>query len=349
MELYGKKITKKSVTQYAGDISQIADAREAILTSGKADGVRVIDVKTGSGLIFTVVPSRGLDIAWTEYKGVPLAHISKTGMVNPAFYDREGLQFLRNFYCGMMTTCGLTYAGAACVDGEERLGLHGRISNTPADDVSVQKEWEGDDYVIRIRGKVRESCVFRENLLLSREITVKMGGKTVSVKDTVENCGFEEQPLMILYHVNFGYPIVSEDTVLITPKANTVARDLEAQKGLGDFMEFQTPTPGYSEQVFYHDLEPSREGHIYGALFNEKIGLGAYVKSNKNQLKYLIEWKMMGAGDYVVGLEPSNCKPEGRDKARERGELEVIKPGEAKRFELEFGVLESKNEAENII
>lgn len=349
MELYGKKITKNNVSKYVGDISQIADAREAKLTSGKADGVRVIDVKTGSGLAFTVVPSRCLDIAWTEFKGIPIAHISKTGMVSPAFYDKEGLEFLRGFYCGMMTTCGLTYLGAPCVDEGKKLGLHGRISNMPAMDVSVQKEWEGDDYVIRIKGKVQESCVFNENLVLSREISVKMGGKSICVKDSIENLGFEEQPLMLLYHVNFGYPIVSEDTVLITPKAKTVARDAEAQKGINDFMKFQEPTPGYHEQVFYHDVEPSADGFIFAALFNVKIGLGAYVKSNKKQLKHLMEWKMMGGSDYVVGLEPSNCKPEGRGKARERGELETIKPGETRCFELEFGILESKEEIDRII
>ena len=165
MELYGKRITKKNVTQYVGDISQIADAREAKLTSGKGDGVRVIDVKTGGGLTFSVIPSRCMDIAWTEYKGVPLAHISKAGMVNPSFYDKEGLEFLRSFYCGLMTTCGLTYAGAPCEDAGEHLGLHGRISNTPAYDVSVRKEWEDDDYVIRLRGKAQESCIIRENIL----------------------------------------------------------------------------------------------------------------------------------------------------------------------------------------
>jgi hypothetical protein len=176
-----------------------------------------------------------------------------------------------------------------------------------------------------------------------------MGGKTIHVKDSIENIGFEDQPLMLLYHVNFGYPIVSEDTVLVTSKSKTVARDAEAQKGINDFMRFQEPTPGYNEQVFYHDLEPADDGSVFASLFNEKIGLGAYVKANKNQMRYFGEWKMMGGGDYVVGLEPSNCRPEGRAKARERGELEFLKPGETRCFDVEVGVLESKKEIDEIL
>lgn len=344
MELYGKKITKKNVSSYVGDISQIADAKEAVLSAGKADGVRVIEVKTGSGLCFTVVPSRALDIAWAEYKGTPLAHISKSGVTHPSFFEKDGLSFLRGFYCGLMTTCGLTYFGAPCVDEGEALGLHGRVSNIPAQDVSVSREWEGDDYVIRVKGKVQESSIFSENLVLSREITVKMGGKTIHVHDEVENCGFSESPFMLMYHCNFGYPVVSEDTVFITPKTKVTPRDEEAAKGLNDYARFQEPQAGFAEQVFYHEMEPAADGSTYMCLFNEKLGLGAYVKSNQNQLKYFVEWKMMGAGDYVVGLEPATWKPEGRAEARRRGELVFIQPGEIKTFDLEIGVLEDKEE-----
>ncbi|MEG1394082.1 MAG: DUF4432 family protein, partial [Christensenellaceae bacterium] len=218
MELYGKKITKEEIKKYVGDLSQIADAREGMLCAGRADGVRTIDVKTGSGLTFCVLPSRGMDIAWTEFKGIPIAYASKTGVSSPAYYEKDGMGFLRNFFCGLVTTCGLTYFGAVCNDDGDELGLHGRVSNIPAHDVSVSKEWEGDEYVIHIRGKVTQSCMFQENIVLTREITTKMGAKSLHIKDVVENCGCNEQPFMLLYHCNFGYPVVSEDTVLIEPQ-----------------------------------------------------------------------------------------------------------------------------------
>ncbi len=349
MELYGQKIKKENILRRIGDLSQICDARESKMTAGKADGVRIIEVKTGSGLSFTVVPSRALDIAWAEYKGTPLSFISKTGMVAPAYFEKDGLSYLRSFYCGLMSTCGLTYMGAPCTDAGENLGLHGRIGNTPAEGISISRGWEEDDYVIRIRGSVRESCVFKENLLLSREIMVKMGGKSISVRDSVENCGFDEQPFMLLYHNNFGYPIVSEDTVMITPHATVSPRDTEAEKGMGRYARFEKPTPGYSEQVFYHDIEPAKDGGVFSCLFNEKLNLGAYVKFNKNQLPYLVEWKMMGEGDYVVGMETGTWKPEGRCEARRQGVLQTIKPGKIRHFDLEFGIVESKKDIESIL
>ena len=81
--LYGKKVTKKELMKRIGDISQIAGAKLYELKSGRAKGVTAIDVKTGSGFSFTVLPDRAMDIAWAEYKGIPLSFISKTGVCSP--------------------------------------------------------------------------------------------------------------------------------------------------------------------------------------------------------------------------------------------------------------------------
>lgn len=346
--LFEKEIPKNELMKYIGDISQVADAREAILSSGKADGVRIIDVKTGSGLNFTILPSRGLDIAWAEYRGKSLAFISKTGVVSPAYFEKDGLEFLRSFTCGMLTTCGLTYMGAPCVDQAQPLGLHGRISNTPAEDVSVYKEWEGDEFVIKVRGKVRESAMFGENICLTREITTKMGSNKFQVKDVIENCGFNAQPFMLLYHYNFGYPVVSEDTVLYETPAKVEARDTEAQSGIDAYNKCQKPTHDFREHVFFHDLECIGNGDAYCCLFNKKIKFGAYIKLNRKECSHFGEWKMMGEGDYVVGLEPCTWLPLGRAEARKRGELEYIKPGEVKIFTFEIGVVESEQEIKDL-
>ena len=350
MKLFGKDMTKEELCKRVGDLSQIADAREGVLTAGKADGVRVIDVRTGGGFSFSILPSRGMDIAWAEYKGTPVAFIGKTGVVGPAYFEKDGLCFMRGFFAGLMTTCGLTYMGAPCTDEGEELGLHGRISNTPAYDVGVSREWEGDDYVIRIRGKVAESAVFGENMVLTREFTVKMGEPCVHVHDRVENCGHSEAPFMLLYHCNFGYPLVSEDTVLLEPEGTKVrARDAEGEKGIDRYMKFEKPTHGYQEQVFYHDIPKVKGDESYACLYNEKLGLGGYVKFNREQIGRFGDWKMMGEGDYVVGLEPSTSLPEGRDMARSRGQLIMLQPGEIKDFEFTIGVAEGKDGVAKIL
>ncbi len=346
-KLYGKNVTKKELLRNIGDMSQIAGIKQYELTSGKAKGVSAIDVKTGSGFQFTVLPDRGMDIAWCDYKGIPISFISKTGIVSPQFYEPESIGFLRSFYAGLLTTCGLTYMGSPCEDEEKSLGLHGRASNIPADNVSIYQEWENNDFVMKIRGQVRESCVFGENIVLTREISTKLGYNKLTIRDTVENEGYIKQPLMLLYHFNFGYPIVSTDTILIKSNGSIKARDGVGKKGLETFNVFQEPTHNYAEQVFYHDLTPNQNGWVYAGLYNKKLntsGLGVYVKAKKEQLPKLIQWKQMGEGDYVVGLEPSTWYPEGRKKARERGELDFIAPGEIKHFELEVGIVENMEE-----
>lgn len=340
--IYGKEYTRWELMKKIGDISQISGARQSTLVSGRAKGVHAVEVRTGAGLSFTVLPDRGMDIAWADYKGMALSFISKTGIVSPEYYEPEENGFLRSFYAGLLTTCGLSYMGATCEDDGELLGLHGRAANIPAEDVCVSNEWQRDDFVMKVRGRIRESAMFGENMTLTREIEAKLGENRIIIRDAVENCGFERQPVMLLYHCNFGFPLLDKDTRLILPEGTVKARDAEATKGLVNYDEFEEPVHGYREQVFYHDLNPQADGAITVKLFNKSLGehgLGIYIKYNKDQLPYFIQWKQIGEGDYVLGLEPATWYPEGRCEARKRGELEFLEPGECKKIELEIGLL----------
>lgn len=345
--IYGKQLTKREILRRVGDISQLAAAKECTLQSGKSRGMRAVDVKTGSGLCFTVLPDRGMDIAWAEYKGVSLSFISKTGIVAPWYYEPSGNNFLRGFYGGLLTICGLTHMGAACLDNETLLGLHGRASNIPAEDVRVSNDWDGDEFMMTVSGRIRESMVFGENIALSREIRAKLGENRIFIKDRVENCGFSSQPLMLLYHFNLGYPVVDQGTRLVLPEGTVKARDEAAAKGIKHYQEFSAPVPGFSEQVFYHDPVPEADGRVAVGLFNESLlesGLGVTITYHREQLPYLIEWKQLGEGDYAVGIEPATWYPEGRSEARKRGELQLIEPGEIKLFEMEIAISEGITE-----
>jgi len=342
-KLYGKEFTKRELMRRVGDISQIAGAKEYRLTSGKADGVKAIDVKTGTGLSFTVLPGRGMDIAWADYKGQAISFISKTGIVAPTYYNPDENEFLRSFYAGLLTTCGLRNIGRACVDEGEKLGLHGRISNIPASDVSVYNEWEDDEFIIKIRGKVTESTVYGENLTLTRQISTKLGSSVITLEDKVENCGFKDEPLMLLYHCNFGYPIVSEESVLISSESKVVGRDEVAQKNISNYHKMEGPIPNHPETVFLHDLSPDKQNKVFAGIFNDALNIGAYLKFDKQMMPYLNQWKQTGEGDYVVALEPATWYPNGRKEAREKDELMLIKPGDIKHFKLEIGVVEDKS------
>jgi len=333
-------LDKREILKYVGDTSQLFGVKDYCLKGGKAEGVRAVDVRNGSGLEFTVLPDRSLDIAYLSYKSANFSYISKTGIVAPQFYSEPGLGFLRSFYAGFLTTCGLTYVGAPCSDNGEELGLHGRISNVPAEEVYAGTEWADGLPVMTVKGKMREARLFGENIVLQREVICKYGENKIYINDFVENHGFREEPLMVLYHFNLGYPLLSSKSYLVAPSEEVKPRDEEAAKGINEYNKFQVPTPGYKEQVFYHKLKVNEEGKTFAALVNPIQELGAAIWFNKNQLGRLTQWKQMGEGEYVLGIEPCNCPVEGRAKARKDGLLEFIKPGEVREFNIEIEVLE---------
>lgn len=330
-KIFGQEMTRREILAHVGDISQLARVMDFRFESGRAEGMRGLEVDNGSGLRFTVLPSRGMDISYASYKGIPLSFISKSGISSPAFFEKEGLGFLRNFTCGLITTCGLTYMGAPCVDQGEELGLHGRISNTPSQNCAWTADWVEDTYKITLKGQVRESAMFGENMVLNRTIETCLGQNKIVVTDEIVNDGFSETPFMLLYHCNFGYPLVDKNTRLVVDSNSVKSRDPRAEEGIDQWNIFDNPIPGFTEQVYYIDPKVAKDGSYTASLENPDLfanGLRVKISADKKSLPYLGEWKQIGEGDYVCGIEPATWVPEGRAKAREKGELLFMKPGE---------------------
>jgi len=223
-------------------------------------------------------------------------------------------------------------------DGEE-LSLHGRLSHSPAELLGYGGEWQGDEYVMWVEGQVRHFKLFSVNLLLKRRISTWLGSNSLTIEDTITNLGFEAAPFQILYHCNFGFPVVSPDSELWIETEKSEPRDDEAAKGFDRHTRFESPTPGYAEQVFFHRPLSDDKGYARAALVNRAMNFGAYVRFRKAELPHLIEWKMMGQGVYIVGLEPANCWVNGRCYDREHGALQFLEPGQSVSTALEIGVL----------
>ncbi len=334
-----EKLEKNELLKRVGDISQIARITDFRFSSGRAEGMRGLEVVNGSGLQFTVLPSRCMDIAYASYKGIPLSFISKSGLAAPSYYDDRGLGFLRGFTCGLLTTCGLTYMGAPCVDQGEELGLHGRIANTPSQNCSAAAEWEGNDYVLRINGEMRESSMFGSNMVLRRKIFTKLGSNEINIEDTVTNEGFEKSEFMLLYHCNFGYPIVSEDSEFFIDSNTVTPRDDRAKEGIYEWEKMSDPIHGFTEQLYFFDPIPEKDDFVKASIVNPNLmnnGLRVSVKFKKETLPYCSEWKQMGEGDYVFGIEPGTWIPAGRAEARRTGNLKYLEPGESYTTEFSY-------------
>ena len=340
--LFGQQLSRSNLDKSVGDLVQVAGVRLMELSEGQEREVRIADVRTGSGLRFQVSLDRGMDLSVAEYKGIPLAWRSPQGDVHPGFYDARGSGWARSFPGGLMTGCGMTHAGAACVDEGEELGAHGRLSNTPATHVSHAAEWEGDRCFFRLKGEVQETSLFKDHLLLQRTIETELGVSTITLHDTVINKGTKRSPLMMIYHINTGWPLLDEGAELLLNATLTKPRDAEAEKGTDTARRLSGPIPGFKEQVFFHDLSPDTAGNGNILLANRKLQIGLFVRFRLRELPRFIQWKMTGEGTYVLGLEPANCWTQGRIKERERGTLQFLDPGERREFFLQIGILEGE-------
>lgn len=343
VQLYGRQWTREELSRYVGSSPQCGGVRAVEVADGMGRGVRIAEFDTGSGFRFDVMIDRAMDIGIASYQGIPLAWNSNNGPRHPAYYDRDGEQWLRNFLGGLMCTCGMTYVGAPCVDEGEALGLHGRVSNLPAGNVWVDSGWRGDELELWARGKVRESALYGENLLLTRRVSANLGENKLTIRDTVANEGFQRTPHMMLYHCNFGFPLLDRGTELVAPSSRVAPRDEVAAPDTATHHLYAGPTEGYREQCYYHDMATDAEGFVTALLVNRALldgqGLGAYVRYRKAELPRFIQWKQVAVGTYVTGLEPANCYVEGRDVDRKRGILQYLEPGEQREYVVELGVV----------
>jgi hypothetical protein len=352
--VWGKNWKREELLSFIGDPKQIAGADLYEYAEGKAQGVRGISVNTGSGFQFIVLPGRGMDIPQAYFKGHSLHFFSGTGITSPAYYEEPGLGWLRSFYVGLLTTCGITYSGAPSVDMGESLGLHGRVANAAAENMCVDQYWDGDDYVISLKGMIREAKAMFENLTITRTVQTRLGMKGFKIIDTIQNNGFEPQPLMMLYHFNFGFPLLGPNAKIVGPVIDTEPRNAEASRdrGVEECFDFPEPITGYNEKVFFHNLKAGSNGKTFMALLNKDIGnktpLGMILRFNKKELDTFTEWKMPRKGFYVLGLEPGTAVPLGRGKLREMDKLPVIGGQETKTITMEFEVLETVEEMTSV-
>ena len=340
---------KNEIQQYIGNQSQIGGTRHYVLTDGWGRNLRCIDVNSGSGLRYTILPDRGLDISLASFKGINLVYLTCNGETHPSYYEPEGNGWLRTFAGGLLTTAGLTYLGSPVTDEGEELGLHGRYSTIPARQVADLSEWVDDEYIITVKGIIEEGRLFGNKLRLEREISTILGQNIIRIRDKITNFGNKPSPYMILYHMNFGYPLLFEGAELILDPALTTPCSSVAEAGMHEFNKIIKPQSSYQEQVFCHTMKASDSGETSVTLKNHDLGITLTINFNIHQLPYLIQWKMMGKGEYVLGLEPSNVPGKNRKNLRNENTLPYLQPGESTTNNIEIALSDMKKKREIIL
>lgn len=318
---------------YIGHDSQTGGIEEHRLIGGKGDGMRLIEVNNGKGLGLTITPDRAGDISRLWFKGINMSYLSPCGYVAPAYYESTGSNWLKSFTAGYLTTCGLSAVGSPCVDEEEELPLHGTIANQPAE----YTYWDETEEELRIHVLVKDEVIFGRKLRLNREIKVSKTENVFYICDTIENTGDKTEPLEILYHMNMGYPLLDEDSIVTIHAAEVRARDAHAEADIANWMRMEKPQAGYQERCYYHRFA---DENGKASIFQPKLGIGLEIRFDAKELDGFVEWKMMGVRDYVLGLECGNCYPDGRNVMRKTGMLKFLKPGAKKSYQIKVKMVE---------
>ena len=262
-----------------------------------------------------------------------MSYMSPCGYVAPSYYDSIGTNWLKSFTAGFLTTCGLEAVGSPCVDAGETLPLHGTIGNLPCE----QAYWTEEEDALIVHTVTKDETIFGRKLRLYREIRVFKKENSFEIVDTIENTGDCVEPMEVLYHLNMGYPLLDEDSVVTVPAAKVRARDAHAEEDIENWMHMEKPTAGYEERCYYHEFA---DENGKASIYQPKLNIGLEITFNAKELDSFVEWKMMGIRDYALGLECGNCYPNGRDVMRKTGMLKFLEPGEKKVYRVKIRLWE---------
>lgn len=331
---------------YLGSLKQLFRADEYRLVGGTGDGMRMFHVHNGAEMEFVCSVDRCMDLHYLRCKGYNLGFLTGVGDVAPQYYDDRGLGWMKSFTAGFMTTCGLQTTGLPSrYEGRDR-GLHGRISNCPAEEAGIQVCEEHDGVSVQLRGVMREYYPTGENLTLTRTIRAALEDRTIRIRDVVRNQGYRRELHMMLYHFNLGYSLLSERTQLLIPAWETLPRDRDAADHPTAWREMAPPTQGLPEMCYYHRLRAGEDGRTLVAAFNPDIGVGVAIRFDRRALDRLVQWRQLTAGYYAMGLEPCNATIDGVEDAIQNGSAKFLDPGEEAVYELEIELITDRERFE---
>jgi galactose mutarotase-like enzyme len=339
-----------------GNISQLGGIETSVIDNGPAKGVRVAWFNTGNGFRYKVAIDRAMDIVEACYNQNNLVWISQGGLTAPNPAVNQAVDWLYSFFGGLLTTCGLSHVGGPEEDEFGQRGIHGRISNIPATVESIiQPNPAAGKLEMSITGTMKESKVFGPSLQLKRSISSTLGRATIKIHDEVTNIGNMSAPHMILYHCNFGFPLVDEDVDILYKgdcKSSGGDQDNAIFNEKHDYKKCQRPLDihrGVGGACGFIDVEPDNNGLCTVGLANNKLGIALVMKYKKQQLPCLTNWQHWGTGEYVCALEPGTNFPIGQNNARKQNKLIMLEPGEKRRYDMEFIVLSDGIQINNFL
>jgi hypothetical protein len=308
------------------------------LRGGLSDGVDLVEVNNGR-LWLAIIPTRGMSI-WRARAGeVELGWKSPVaGPVHPSLvrlWEPSGLGWLDGFD-ELLVRCGLESNGAPefLPNGILRYPLHGRIANIPARKVEITFDEASGE--ISVCGLVEESRLFGNKLWMHSRISTRVGQAVFTICDTISNPSSVSSDLELLYHVNFGAPLLTPGARVVLPAARVVPSNDVAVGNAPEWDRYGPETPGAPEAVFFIELRADSAGTTRATLVNAAETQAVSLKFNKGQLPWFTLWKNRNPlpDGYVTGLEPGINFPNTKSFERLKGRVASLAPSESRTFEI---------------
>lgn len=336
--------------------AQLGGIETSVIDNGEGRGTRIAWINTGTGLRYKVIIDRAMDIADAFYNQHSLAWLSHVGITAPERFSNQGIDWLRTFGGGLLTTCGLSHVGGPESDAYGDRGLHDQISNLPATIESIiQPEPLTGKMSMSIMGRIKQTQVLGPSLEMKRTISGTLGEAAIQIHDEVINLGNTVAPHMLLYHFNFGWPLVDEGTDIVwqgewQPRDGGINNKIFREEY--NFKKCSAPLEehaGNGEAVAFINIVHDELGECTCGLYNSKIGIALVMKFRKKQLPWLTNWQHWGRREYVTGIEPGTHPPIGQSKARENQELIFLQPGESRNYDLNIEVFENEEKIKKFL
>jgi peroxiredoxin len=206
-------------------------------------------------------------------------------------------------------------------------------------------------YRIAIRGLVEEALLHGPKLEIWTEISTIPGANTFRISDTITNRSGIEQEFGILYHGNYGPPLMEEGAKFVAPARQVTPMNEHAARDVSEYDVYQAPKAGFPEQVYCLSLWADESSRTKVMLRNAAGNKAVSIAYSIKELPFFTLWKNPVAPEdgYVTGLEPGTGFPQNRSIERKSGRVPKLGPHQSRSFTIDFGLHIGKKQVNTVI